>query len=158
MEEKVVIKFVKTHPNAKLPQKAFREDNCWDLFCCERTTVPASKIVEGEFIVGQAVVPIGLTVSWIDSSFGFATKNKSGLSFKHNLIRVAGEVDEKYRGNLDCKLLNLSNKDYTFEVGEKVIQCKTEKVYDTELLFTDHVEFEEGNLRKDGGFGSSGRF
>lgn len=158
MEDKVVIKFVKTHPNAKLPQKAHPTDNCFDLYCCEKTTVPGSKIVNGEFIVGQAVIPVGLKVAWIDEGFGFATKNKSGLSFKHNLIRVAGEVDQFYRGNLDCKLLNLSNKDYTFEVGEKIIQCKVERVYKTELMLVDQIEVEEDNTRGEGGFGSSGRF
>ena len=43
MEEKVVIKFVKTHPDAKLPTKAHNGDNCFDLYAVEDTTIRPSK-------------------------------------------------------------------------------------------------------------------
>ena len=155
-EEKVIIKFVKTHPMAQLPKKAHKTDNCFDLFCCEETVSPGSKIVNGEFVVGKAVIPVGLTVSYISPNFGFTTKNKSGLSFKHNLIRMAGEIDNGYRSDLGVMLVNLSNKDYKFEVGDKCVQFKIEKIYDAELSFTDKIE-EAGDERGQGGFGSSGR-
>ena len=154
--EKVHINFVKSHPDAKLPTKAHDGDNCFDLYCCEKTTVPASKVVDGKFIVGQALIPVGLTVAHISPGFGFTTKNKSGLSFKHNLIRMAGEIDNLYRGDLGVKLVNLSDKDYTFEVGEKCVQFKVEKVYPTELSFVEEVDSD--STRGKGGFGSSGRF
>lgn len=156
IEEKVIIKFLKSDPNAKLPTKAHKGDNCFDLYCCKNTLVPSSKITNGEFIVGQAIVPIGLTVAYISPGFGFVTKNKSGLSFKHNLIRMAGEIDNGYRADLGVKLLNFSNKDYNFNVGDKVVQIKIEKIYDTELMFTDQIE-EADDERGEGGFGSSGR-
>jgi dUTP pyrophosphatase len=156
MDEKVIIKFVKTHPGAKLPTKAHRGDNCFDLYCCEKTTVSASTVVNGKFIVGQALIPVGLTVAYISPGFGFATKNKSGLSFKHNLMRVAGEIDEGYRNDVGIKLLNFSDKDYTFEVGDKVVQFKVEKIWDTDISFTDKIE-EARDSRGEGGFGSSGR-
>jgi dUTP pyrophosphatase len=155
-EEKVIIKFVKTHPCAQLPTKAHKGDNCFDLFCCEETVIPGSKIVNGEFVVGKAVIPVGLTVAYVSPNFGFATKNKSGISFKHNLIRMAGEIDEGFRGDLSVMLVNLSNKDYKFEVGDKCVQFKVEKIYDTELSFTDKIE-EANDARGCGGFGSSGK-
>jgi len=155
-EEKVTIKFIKNHPDAILPSKAHDGDNCYDLHCCERTTVPASKVVDGIFKVGQALIPVGLTVAYITPGFGFATKNKSGLSFKHLLQRVAGEMDNGYRGDVGVKLLNFSDKDYVFEVGDKVTQFKVERIYPTEILFTDTIE-EASDERGKGGFGSSGR-
>jgi dUTP pyrophosphatase len=156
MDEKVIIKFVKTHPEAKLPTKAHSGDNCFDLYCVEKTTVPASKVVDGKFVVGQALIPVGLTVAYISRGFGFATKNKSGLSFKNNLVRVAGEIDEGYRGDLGVKLLNFSDKDYIFEVGDKCVQFKVEKIYDTQISFVERVE-EAVDARGEGGFGSSGK-
>ena len=155
-EEKVIIKFVKTHPDAKLPSKAHKGDNCFDLYCCEETVVPGSKIVNGEFVIGKAVIPVGLTVAYISPGFGFTTKNKSGLSFKHNLIRMAGEIDNGYRSDLGVMLVNLSNKDYKFEVGDKCVQFKVERIYDTELSFADVIE-EAEDERGSGGFGSSGK-
>ena len=156
MDQLVEIKFVKTHPDAKLPTKAHAGDNCWDLYCCEKTVVPGSRIVDGEFVVGEALIPVGLTVAYISPGFGFTTKNKSGLSFKHFLLRVAGEVDNGYRGDVGVKLVNLSNKDYTFEVGDKVTQFKVEKIYHTNVTFTDSIE-EAVDARGAGGFGSSGK-
>ena len=152
----VQIKFIKTDINAKLPTKAHKGDNCFDLYCCQRTVVPRPKVVDGEFIVGQALVPIGLTVDYISPGFGFTTKNKSGISFKHNLVRMAGEIDNGYRNDLGVKLLNFSNKDYAFEVGDKVVQIKVEKIWDTEMSFTDTIE-EADDDRGGGGFGSTGR-
>ena len=155
-DELVKIKFVKTHPDAKLPTKAHAGDNCYDLHCCERTVVPASKVVDGVFKVGQALIPVGLTVAYITPGFGFATKNKSGLSFKHLLQRVAGEMDNGYRGDVGVKLLNFSDKDYTVEVGDKVTQFKIEKIYHTEISFANEVE-KAVDARGEGGFGSSGK-
>ena len=157
MDEKVIIKFVKTHPAAKLPEKAHKTDNCFDLFCCEETVIPASKVVDGKFVLGFGVVPIGLKVASLTNNYGFATKNKSGLSFKHKLLRVAGEFDNQYRDGLDTGLINLSDKDYKFEVGDKVVQIKIEKIIDTEVMFTDEIEISEDNTRLSGGFGSSGK-
>jgi dUTP pyrophosphatase len=157
MDEKVIIKFVKTHPNAKLPSKAHPTDNCFDLFCCEETVIPATKVVDGKFVLGFGVVPIGLNVASISKGHGFVTKNKSGLSFKHKLLRVAGEFDEQYRSGMDVGLINLSDQDYKFQVGDKVVQIKIEKVIDTEVMFADEIEISEDNTRMSGGFGSSGK-
>ena len=156
MSDPVIIKFVKTHPAAQLPTKAHKGDNCFDLYCCEETVVPASRVVDGTFVVGKAVIPVGLTVGYISPGFGFTTKNKSGLSFKHNLIRMAGEIDNGYRSDLGVMLVNLSNKDYKFEVGDKCVQFKVEKIWDTVLSFTENIE-EAEDERGDGGFGSTGR-
>ena len=157
MDEKVIIKFVKTHPMAQLPKKAHKTDNCFDLFCCEETVIPATKVVDGKFVLGFGVVPIGLKVASLTNNYGFATKNKSGLSFKHKLLRVAGEFDNQYRDGLNTGLINLSDKDYKFEVGDKVVQIKIEKIIDTEVMFTDEIEISEDNTRMSGGFGSSGK-
>lgn len=155
--EPVVIKFIKTHPDAKLPTKAYSDlDNCWDLYCCEETTIPASKVVDGEFIVGSSLVPVGLQVAYVTPGFGFATKQKSGLAFKHFIMPIAGEMDSNYRGDLGIKLINLSNKPYTFEKNAKITQFKVEKIWKTEISFSDKVE-GAGDARGEGGFGSSGQ-
>jgi dUTP pyrophosphatase len=156
-EEKVIIKFVKTHPEAKLPTKAYSElDNCWDLYCCEETTIPASTIVNGEFVLGTNLVPVGLQVAFTTPGFGFATKQKSGLAFKHFIMPVAGEMDSNYRGDFSVRLINLSNKPHTFEKHSKITQFKVEKIWKTDISFTDQVE-EAGDARGENGFGSSGK-
>ena len=69
---------------------------------------------------------------------------------------MAGEIDNGYRSDLGVMLVNLSNKDYKFEVGDKCVQFKVERIYDTELSFADVIE-EAEDERGSGGFGSSGK-
>ena len=157
-QEVVCIKFKKTHPDAKLPTKAYSDlDNCWDLYCCEQTTIPGSRCNnENEFVVGSNIVPVGLQVAYVTPGFGFATKQKSGLAFKLFIMPVAGEMDSNYRGDFSVKLINLSPTPYVFEVGDKITQFKVEKIWKTDISFTDDVEVTECG-RGDGGFGSSGK-
>lgn len=166
------IKFVKTHPDAKLPEKAHSTDNCFDVFAVEDTVIPAFG-VEYEYPpglplglqnysqfkvpvinMGNAVVPIGLTVAYITPGFGFVVKPKSGLGFKHGLMVHAGEFDQNYRGDAGIKVYNTTSKPYTFKKGDKVAQIKVEKVWNTHITFTDVIDETD---RGDGGFGSTGR-
>ena len=52
------------------------------------------------------------------------------------------------------KMYNFTNKDYTFKRGDKVAQIKIEKIYDTNIEWTEVVEEAQ---RGDAGFGSSGK-
>lgn len=165
----VEIKFVKTHPDAQLPTKAYSDgDNCFDLYCCEDTLVPptqtttrkndlSSLYAEGYHVkVGSALVPVGLKVAYITPGFGFVVKDKSGLGFKHQLSHYGGEIDNGYRGDMGIKIANYSDVPYTFRKGDKVAQIKIEKIWKTELSFVDEIVPVECP-RGEGGFGSSGK-
>ena len=155
MEEKVVIKFVKTHPDAKLPTKAHEGDNCFDLYAVEGTTIrPSKSDAVGNVQVASGVVPVGITVAYITPGYGFVIKPKSGLGFKHNLQPHLGEVDNGYRGDCAVKMYNFNDKKYAFEKGDKVAQIKIEKIYNTSIEWADSVEEAQ---RGDAGFGSSGK-
>lgn len=165
----VEVRFVKTHPDAQLPSKAYSEgDNCFDLFCCEDTIVPPTTTTT-EMIplsgvtpygytvkVGSALVPVGLKVAYISPGFGFVVKDKSGLGFKHQLSHYGGEIDNGYRGDMGIKIANYSDVPYTFRKGDKVAQIKIEKIWKTNISFTDTVS-DTNCPRGEGGFGSSGK-
>ena len=160
----VEIRFIKTHPDAQLPSKAYSEgDNCFDLYCCEETIVPPSQTTQevdnprGYAVkIGSALVPVGLKVAYITPGFGFVVKDKSGLGFKHQLSHYGGEIDNGYRGDMGIKIANHSDVPYTFHKGDKVAQIKVEKIWRTEISFTDKV-VEVDCPRGEGGFGSSGK-
>jgi deoxyuridine 5'-triphosphate nucleotidohydrolase len=165
----VEIKFIKTHPDAKLPSKAYSNgDNCFDLYCCEDTVVPPTTTTTAMVAlssltpygyavrVGSALVPVGLKVAYITPGFGFVVKDKSGLGFKHQLSHYGGEIDNGYRGDMGIKIANYSDVPYTFLKGDKVAQIKVEKIWKTNISFTDKITDVECP-RGDGGFGSSGK-
>ena len=161
----VNIKFIKTHPDAVLPTKGHDDDNCFDLYAVEDTTIPPCRTTCGEFgtstwgkqdkvLIGSAVVPVGLKVADITDGYGFVIKGRSGLGFKHGLVPHFGEIDCGYRGDLGTKLYNFTDTAYHIKKGERVAQFKIEKVYDTTLEFVD--EATESN-RGDGRLGSTGK-
>ena len=156
MDEKVVIKFVKTHDKAKLPTKAHDGDNCFDLYAVEDTVIPASN--SGKYgvkvVIGSAVVPVGITVGFISEGYGFVLRPKSGLGFKAGLQPHLGEIDNGYRGDCGVKMYNFTGKDYTFKKGDKVAQIKIEKIYDTKVSWAKKTTKAK---RGDAGFGSSGK-
>ena len=137
------IRFVKTHPDAVLPYKAYASDNCFDIVAIEDTTIPSR---------GSAVVPIGLTVAYITPGFGFSYKPRSGLGFKAGLQPHLGEIDNGYRGDLGVKLYNFSDKDYTVKKGERAAQFKIERVYNTSVSLVDTITPAD---RGDNGLGST---
>tara|TARA_R110000868_G_scaffold55422_9_gene172242 strand:+ start:2856 stop:3398 length:543 start_codon:yes stop_codon:yes gene_type:complete len=168
-EPVVEIKFVKTHPDAKLPTKAYSEgDNCFDLYCCEDTVVPPSQTTTSvqdfsslnptgfNVKVGSALVPVGLKVAYISPGFGFVVKDKSGLGFRYQLSHYGGEIDNGYRGDMGIKIANYSDAPYTFLKGDKVAQIKVEKIWKADLSFVDEIVPVECP-RGEGGFGSSGK-
>ena len=155
MKDKVLIKFVKTHEDAKLPEKAHNDDNCFDLFAVEDTIVTGSRASPtGEVSIGSNVVPVGIKVGFISPGFGFVIKPKSGLGFKAGLQPHLGEIDTGYRRDCSVKMYNFSSKDYTYTKGDKVAQIKIEKNYNVSVEWTDEIEEA---VRGEGGFGSSGK-
>ena len=153
--DNVIIRFVKTHKDAKLPTKAHDGDNCFDLYAVEDTIIPGGKYGPiDEVNIGNAIVPIGITVGYITPGFGFVLRPKSGLGFKAGLQPHLGEIDNGYRGDCAVKMYNFTDKDYEFKKGDKVAQIKIEKIYDTTVEWTNEIEEAQ---RGDAGFGSSGK-
>lgn len=167
----VKIQFIKTHPDAKLPTKAHDTDNCWDLYAVEDVVIPASSTYDpsewmdydhpnyedtenGALVnVGNAVVPVGLKLGYIDPEYGLAIKGRSGLGFKHGITPHFGEIDNEFRGDLGVKLYNLTDTDYTIQKGDRIAQLKVEKVYPATVEFIDEAV---PSTRGENGFGSSG--
>ena len=145
MTEKIELKLVKTHPDAKLPTKAYEDDNCFDLYAVEDTVVAAKN---------SAVVPVGLTCGYVTPGYGFVIRPRSGLGFKYGVQPHLGEIDNGYRGDLAVKVYNFSDKDYTAVKGDRIAQIKIEKVWHTEVSFIkEAIPADRGNK----GLGSSGK-
>ena len=158
--DKVNIKFVKTHNDALLPTKAHDGDNCFDLYAVEDTVIHPTQsfdqTLDGNPLtdIGYGIVPVGIKVGYISEGYGFVLRPKSGLGFKAGLQPHLGEIDNGYRGDCGVKMYNFTSTPYEFKKGDKVAQIKIEKIYDTEIEWTDEVEEAQ---RGDAGFGSSGK-
>ena len=149
------VKFVKTHPDAQLLKANNSEigtgDSGYDLVAVEDVLIKADS---------SAVVPVGLTLAYIESGFWFRIEPRSGLGFKHSIQPHLGVIDNGYRGDLGVKLYNF-NKDHRnmtlanhqVKKGDRIAQFVVYPLIHPQCSWSD--EIIESN-RGDKGFGSSG--
>lgn len=136
--------FEKTHPDAVLPKKNFDSDSGWDLTAVEDTTIPG---------LGQAVVPVGLKLAYIEPGYWIQVSSRSGLSFKSGILAHPGVIDQNYRGDLGVLLYNHRQEPYQVKGGDRIAQLV--------VHFNIHMKVDFGAPRPtdrgEQGFGSSGK-
>lgn len=143
------LKFLKTHPDAVLPERKHNDpdtgDSGYDMTAVEDTVVPARS---------ATVVPVGLTLADVPAGLFFRIESRSGLQFKHSISAFPGVIDNQYRGDLGVRLINDSDVDYQVKKGDRIAQIV---LYP---LIAAPTEWAEGVTETDrgaSGFGSTGR-
>jgi dUTP pyrophosphatase len=102
----------------------------------------------------RAMIPTGLFLE-IPVGFEGQVRPRSGLAAKHGItvLNSPGTIDADYRGEVRVILVNLSNKAFTVNDGERIAQliiAKHETAEWTMALTLDESE------RGAGGFGHTG--
>lgn len=145
------IRFVKTHPDAVLPKRNHDDpgtgDSGYDVSAVEDTVIPAR---------GSAVVPVGLTLGYLEPGFWIRIESRSGLAFKHNIVAFNGIIDCQYRSDLGVKLLNHSDIDYQVNKGDRIAQLVLYQLI-ASVMTPDFIEEVVQTTRGEKGFGSSGK-
>jgi len=139
-----VLKFEKTHENAKLPTKNHESDTGFDVYSIEDKIIPAK---------GSNVVGVGLKFASIPDGYWIKVESRSGMGFKHGILAHPGIIDNGYRGDAGVKLYNLSDKDYEIKTGDRIAQFV--------LYLNIQMGIDWGKVeltdRSEKGFGSSGK-
>ena len=102
----------------------------------------------------RTLVKTGLFIE-LPIGYEAQVRPRSGLSFKKGItvLNSPGTIDADYRGEIGVILVNLSDKEFVIEDGERVAQmviAKHEQANWEEVI--ELVETERGS----GGFGSTG--
>lgn len=138
------IKFERTHPDAQLPKKNFSTDSGWDMAAVEDTVIPG---------LGQAVIPVGLKLAYLEPGYWIQVSSRSGLSFKSGILAHPGVIDQNYRGDLGVLLYNHRQSPYEVKKGDRIAQLV--------VHFNLQLDVEWGTVqttdRGEKGFGSSGK-
>lgn len=103
----------------------------------------------------RALIPTGLFAAF-PSGTEAQIRPRSGLAFKHGLtvLNSPGTIDADYRGEIKVLLINLSDKDFKINDGERIAQLVLAKYERVEWELTDTLE---DTSRGAGGFGSTGK-
>lgn len=149
MSEQIRISFVKTHEDAKLPQRNNNEplvgDTGYDIYAVEDATIAPHS---------TQMVPIGLDIGFIEPGYWIRIESRSGLYFKHGITAFFGIIDTAYRGKLGASLINNTDNCYTVKKGDRIAQLVIYKLIEPEISW---AETKNQTSRGENGFGSSGR-
>ncbi|MGE5415337.1 MAG: dUTP diphosphatase [Acidobacteriota bacterium] len=101
-----------------------------------------------------ALIPTGLKIE-IPQGFEAQVRPRSGLALKHGItvLNTPGTIDSDYRGEVKVIVINLGDKEYIVQRGERIAQmifCRVERA-----IFTE-VESLQETARGAGGFGHTG--
>lgn len=82
---------------------------------------------------------------------------RSSLGFKYEctLVNSVGVIDSDYRGEIKARIVNLSNKEFILEEGERFCQLVVVPCL-TDITYVDSKEELEKSDRGELGFGSTG--
>ena len=99
-------------------------------------------------------VPTGLAFA-LPPGFEGQVRPRSGLALRHGVtvLNSPGTIDCDYRGELQVLLVNLGDKSFVIERGERIAQLVVAPVHRAALVVTVKVDDSE---RGAGGFGSTG--
>lgn len=103
----------------------------------------------------RVVVPTGLRIA-LPKGTEAQVRPRSGLAAKHGItvLNTPGTIDADYRGEVGVILINLSDKDFVINSGERVAQMVLARY---ERFEWEEVEQLDSTSRGEGGLGSTGR-
>ncbi len=151
--DRVTIKMIKDHPDAKEPRCAYNGTSAaFDLAAVETV-----EILPGN----DAVVPVGVRLSISeDQPYYMTVHMRSSFGFKKSLLNHIGIIDSSYTGDLGIKVMNHTKYPVTINKGEyfaQVLVHKKPQIFFEELNPSQWAKYEESQQRGSGGFGSSGK-
>lgn len=105
--------------------------------------------------LGRAMVPTGLYVE-IPAGYEMQVRPRSGLAARHGVtvLNSPGTIDADYRGEIKVILVNLSDRVFVIEPGERIAQLVVAPVARASWESADTLG---DTLRGEGGFGSTGK-
>lgn len=148
----MIVKYIKVHPEAKVPTKATENAACFDVYAVEDYSFDH---------LSRRKVRTGLKFE-IPVGWEMQIRPRGGKSWEgFEIMNSPGTLDADYRGELFIlmrwnapeglgELLDYSKG---IEVGERIAQIKLARIYDT--IF-EEVEELSDTERGEGAFGSTG--
>jgi len=130
-----------------LPQAASAYSSGIDLYSAQTEVI---EIKPGE----RKLISTGIKIS-LPVGYEAQIRPRSGLAYRHGItvLNSPGTIDADYRGVLKIILINLGNKVFSVNRGDRIAQLVIQKVFSPVLI---EVEELDHTVRGEGGFGHTG--
>lgn len=131
---------------AHSPQKAHKEDACFDLRASEQASIPGH---------GYTTIRTELAIRIPSGHVGFIM-SRSGLASNRGVfvLNAPGVIDAEYSGEVKIVLANMDDLNYIVERGDKIAQFTVMPLMQLSMLRGDNMVWS--GMRGDRGFGSTG--
>ena len=102
----------------------------------------------------RRLIPTGLFIA-LPAGYEALVRPRSGLALKHGItvLNTPGTIDADYRGEVMVLLVNLSDKDFVVEDGERVAQMVVARHEQGQWVEVEELDATE---RGAGGYGHTG--
>ena len=102
----------------------------------------------------RRLIPTGLHIA-LPAGYEAQIRPRSGLALKHGLtvLNTPGTVDADYRGEVGVLLINLGDKEFVINDGERIAQMIIAKHETADFIA---VEILDETERGEGGYGHTG--
>ena len=102
----------------------------------------------------RRLIPTGLHIA-LPPGYEAQVRPRSGLALKAGItvLNAPGTIDADYRGDIGVVLINLSDRDFVVNDGERIAQLVTARYEQAELI---EVEVLDETERGEGGYGHTG--
>lgn len=102
----------------------------------------------------RRLIPTGLHIA-LPQGYEAQVRPRSGLALKHGItvLNAPGTIDADYRGEIGVVLINLSDKEFTVNDGERIAQMVIARHETAEFI---EVEVLSETERGEGGYGHTG--
>lgn len=103
----------------------------------------------------RALIPTGIYIS-IPEGFEAEIRPRSGLAHKFGVtvLNTPGTIDSDYRGEVKVILINLGDKPFRIESGDRIAQMIFKNIITIDWKLVEELP---DTARGQGGFGSTGR-
>lgn len=103
----------------------------------------------------RTLIPTGLFIE-LPVGYEAQIRPRSGLAVKHGItvLNSPGTIDADYRGEICVVLVNLSDKEFVIQHGERI--CQMVVATHATVQWDETTNLEESD-RGDGGFGHTGK-
>lgn len=150
----------KLHPDAIVPTRNNETDAGLDLYSNEDVTLAPRGFVPFAHVddtdgrdQARTIVSTGIAVEF-PPGYAFFIHDRSGLSAKFGIHRVAGVVDYGYSGEVKVALINLSAEQYKIKKGDRIAQGVLTPVATPKVNVVEQLSKTSRGAK---GFGSSGK-
>lgn len=102
----------------------------------------------------SSLIPTGLFFE-IPDGYEVQVRPRSGLAAKNGItvLNTPGTIDSDYRGEIKVILINLGEKDFTINDGDRIAQMVIAPVTTADFMFAENLSETD---RGSGGMGSTG--